>query len=114
MNTAASANSNTSIAEELFRAAWKIYNDLEELDPKKDSEFLKEFAQCASADDIMLAVEKRITGLKDFRHDRWATLRAKLEPVVVVVLQVTNLVAKSSIVRVYTLLPFVHISLYFP
>jgi hypothetical protein len=109
MDTAVSASSNPNAAEELFRAAWKIYNDMQELDPKKDSEFLKEFAQCASAEDIMLAVEKRMTGLKDFRDDRWAKLRAKLEPVVVVALQVTTIISGSSIVRVYTLLPFANI-----
>ena len=102
MNIAIPSSSNPNIAEELFREA---LNMLPELDPTKNC-LLDEFAQCMSADHIMLVLEKRITMLKNFRNDRWAKLREKLKPVVEVALLVTKVIGNSaqSIVRFYPLL----------
>ncbi|KAJ7820393.1 hypothetical protein B0H14DRAFT_3472347 [Mycena olivaceomarginata] len=68
MDPSLSASSKPDVAKELFREALKMYNARPELDPTKYS---AEFAQCSSADDIMLALRKRVTGLKKFRDDRW-------------------------------------------
>lgn len=97
MNTTESTQASGDLgAEELFRKASKMYKDRPELDPTKDRELQEEFANCANADDVMKALEKRVTGLKDFREDRWAKLRAKLKPVVGIVLQVTSVAAESA------------------
>lgn len=53
----------------------------------------------------MLALEKRITILEDFRADRWAKIRAKLKPFVEVIFRLTDVVGESaeSIVPVVSL-----------
>ena len=44
----------------------------------------------------MFALEQQITMLKDFRADRWAKIRAKLKPVVEVILRLTDVVGESA------------------
>lgn len=94
-------------AKQLYREALKLYKDKPELDPTKDLESLDEFAQCTSADDITLALKKRVDELKGFRDDHWTTLCEKLKPVVEVLLRLTTIVgdAAQSIVCGYILLP---------
>lgn len=98
-------------AKKLFREALKLYNDRPELDPTQDLKSLDEFARCTSTYDIMLALKKRIDGLKGFRDDRWTTIHQKLKPVVEVLLRLTTIVgdAAQSIVRFYILLPFARV-----
>jgi len=108
MTTALSAGGKPNPeAKQLFREALKLYKSRPELDPTKDFESLDEFAQCTGADDIMLALKKRVDELKGFRDDHWTTLREKLKPVVEVLLRLTTIVgdAAQSIVCGYILLP---------
>jgi hypothetical protein len=103
MDTTVSCSGDPNTAQELFQDALKMYNARPELDPTK---YCAEFAQCASVDDIMLALKKRLARLKNFRDDWWAKVREKLKPVVEVILRLTNVVGESaqSIVPVQRLL----------
>lgn len=103
MDTAVSTGGNPDVADQLFREAKNMYNTLPEFHPTKNRELLDEFSQCVSTNDIMLALEKRITALKDFRNDRWLTIREKLKPVVDVALLVIKIVGscEQSIVRLH-------------
>ncbi|KAJ7833352.1 hypothetical protein B0H14DRAFT_3710791 [Mycena olivaceomarginata] len=91
MAASASVRSD-SAAEQLSQATLKMYSDRPELDPRQD---LAEFAQCRSTDDIMLALEKQINMLKDFRDDHWAKVCKKLKPVVQILPRVTNTAGES-------------------
>ncbi|KAJ7348064.1 hypothetical protein DFH08DRAFT_1080216, partial [Mycena albidolilacea] len=91
---AASASSRPdSAAEQLSQATLKMYRDRPELDPRQG---LAEFAQCRGTDDIMLALEKRINTLKDFRDDHWAKICKQLKPVVQVLLRVADTAGESA------------------
>ncbi|KAJ7796027.1 hypothetical protein B0H14DRAFT_3552631 [Mycena olivaceomarginata] len=63
---------------------------------ERPSQDLADLAQYRSMDDIMLALEKRINMLKDFRGGHWAKVCKKLKPVVQVLLRVTDTVGESA------------------